>query len=124
MSSDSASRDVCDCLHFIVMIHDCNGSRRKNPRDGNLTSSLQWIICFMDVVCKSVTTDMDTWSAFAGGLHLSSTKITFFWGVFQVRRHHLTAQIFLKDGRDINPCPITSWILADLQCCDSASRSK
>ena len=29
----------------------------------------------MDVVCKAVTTDMDTWSAFAVGPHLSSAKI-------------------------------------------------
>ena len=33
----------------------------------------------MDVVCKAVTTDMDTWSAFAVGLHLSSANIAL-WG--------------------------------------------
>ena len=87
------------------------------------------------MVYKAVTTDMDTWSAFAVGPHtlfcknctflggiwsqkapfdrpnffkggrdinpcrgLSSAKIALFWGVFGVRRHHLTAQIFLKVG--------------------------
>ena len=34
----------------------------------------------MDVVCKAVTTDMDAWSAFAVGPHLSSAKIAHFGG--------------------------------------------
>ena len=50
----------------------------------------------MDVIFKAVTTDMDAWSAFAVGLHLSSAKIALFWGVFQVRRHHSTAQFFFE----------------------------
>ena len=37
----------------------------------------------MDVVCKAVTTDMDTWSAFAVGLHLSSAKIALLGGYFE-----------------------------------------
>ena len=60
-------------------------------------SCLQWIICFLDVVCKAVTTDMDAWSAFAVGPNLSSAKIALFGGgggVFRVRRHHSTAQKF------------------------------
>ena len=35
----------------------------------------------MDVVCKAVTTDMDTWSAFAVGPHLSSAKIALLGGI-------------------------------------------
>ena len=37
----------------------------------------------MDVVCKAVTTDMDAWSAFAVGLHLSSANIALFGGYFE-----------------------------------------
>ena len=37
----------------------------------------------MDVVCKAVTTDMDAWSAFAVGLHLSSAKNALFLGYFE-----------------------------------------
>ena len=37
----------------------------------------------MEVVCKAVTTDMDTWSALAVGLHLSSAKIALFGGYFE-----------------------------------------
>ena len=53
----------------------------------------------MDVVCKAVTTDMDAWSAFGVGPHLSSAKLPFF-GVFQVRRRHFTAQIFFGKVRE------------------------
>ena len=74
----------------------------------------------MDVVCKAVTTDMDTWSAFAVGWHLSSAKIALFWGILS-QKGPFDCPIFLKGGRDINPCPIPSWILVDLWCRDSAS---
>ena len=37
----------------------------------------------MDVIYKAVTTDMDTWSAFAVGPRLSSAKIALFWGYFE-----------------------------------------
>ena len=70
--------------NFVVMIHEHNGSRRKNPRAGDLTFLFTMdYICFLDVVCKAVTTDMDAWSAFAVGLHLSSAKIALFWGYFK-----------------------------------------
>ena len=57
----------------------------------------------MDVVCKAVTTDMDTWSVFAVGPHLSSAKIALWGGVgggggglFRVRRHHSTTQKYFE----------------------------
>ena len=60
----------------------------------------------MDVVCKAVTTDMDTWNAFAVGPHLSSAKIALFWGYFESEGTIQPPKFFLKGGRDINPCPI------------------
>ena len=50
-----------------------------NPRAGDLTCLL-WIICFLDVVCKAVTTDMDALSALVVGPHLSSAKIALLGG--------------------------------------------
>ena len=78
-------------------------------------------MCFMDVVCKAVTTDMDAWSAFGVGPHLSSAKIALFWGISSQKAPFHCPNFFWKGGRDINPCPIPSWILVDLQHCDSAS---
>ena len=53
----------------------------------------------MDVVCKAVTTDMDTWSAFAVGPHLSSAKIARFWGNFESEGTIRLPKSFLKGGR-------------------------
>ena len=77
----------------------------------------------MDVVCKAATTDMDTWSAFAVGLHLSSAKIALGGGGgnFKSEGTIQLPKMFLKGERDINPCSIPSWILVDLRHCDSAS---
>ena len=78
----------------------------------------------MDVVCKAVTTDMDTWSAFAVGPHLSSAKIALLGGISSQKAPIDSPNFFWKGGRDVNPCPIPSWILVDQWYCDSASSSK
>ena len=50
------------------------------------------------MVCKAVTTDMDAWSAFAVGPHLSSAKIALFWGYFESEGTIRLPKIFCKVG--------------------------
>ena len=91
-----------DCQHtkndFIVMIHNCNGSCRKNPRDGDLTFFFTMDYLLHRCGLQSSDHRYGHLECICSRSAPLFCKNCTFWGVFRVRRHHLTTQIFLKVG--------------------------
>ena len=110
---------------LIVMIHERNGSRRKNPRAGDLTCLFTMDYLLPGCGLQSSDYRYGCLECICSRSEpLFCKNCTFWGGYFESEGTIRPPKKILYGGRDINPCPIPSWILDDLRSYDSASWSK